>query len=97
MSGLSIVCRSLQHGENYVNWSEEVKCFLMGQECWIIYSGAEGEPEDVASKKLFSCCSVSRHCLLFAPPKSITNSPDPEIGCGPLGVAMGKPPSANQN
>lgn len=26
MSGLSIVCRSLQHehGENYVNWSEEV-------------------------------------------------------------------------
>lgn len=57
MSGLSIVCRSLQHGENYVNWSEEVKCFLMGQECWIILSGAEGEPEDVASKKLFSSCS----------------------------------------
>jgi len=56
MSGLSIVCRSLQHDENYVNWSEEVKCFLMGQECWIILSGAEGEPEDVASKK-FSCCS----------------------------------------
>jgi len=54
---MSIVCRSLQDGENYVNWSEEVKCFLMGQECWIILSGAEGEPEDVASKKLFSCCS----------------------------------------
>lgn len=51
MSGLSIVCRSLQHGENYVNWSEEVKLFLMGQECWII---AEGKPEDVASKKPFS-------------------------------------------
>lgn len=57
MSGLSIVCRSLQHGENYVNWSEEVKCFLMGQELWRILSGAEGEPEDVASKKLFSSCS----------------------------------------
>lgn len=57
MSGLSIVCRSLQHGENDLNWSEEVKCFLMGQECWQILSGAEGEPEDVASKKRFLCCS----------------------------------------
>lgn len=35
----------------------EVKCFLMGQELWKIWSGAEGEPEDVASKKLFSSCS----------------------------------------
>lgn len=29
----------------------------MGQECWKILSGAEGEPEDVASKKRFLCCS----------------------------------------
>lgn len=32
------------------------KCFLMGQEFRIILSGAKGEPEDVASQKLFSCC-----------------------------------------
>ena len=57
MSGLSIVCRSLQHGEIFVNVHEEVKCFLMGQECQIIISGAEGKPEGVASKKPFSCCS----------------------------------------
>ncbi|KAI5669081.1 hypothetical protein M9H77_18934 [Catharanthus roseus] len=47
LSGLSIVCRPLQHGEIYVNVHEEVKCFLLDQECWIIKSGAEGKPEDV--------------------------------------------------
>lgn len=66
MSGLSIVCRSLQHGENYVNWSEEVKCFLMGQECWIIFSGAEGEPEDVASKKLLFWSGRAMHAIIVS-------------------------------
>lgn len=45
----------------------------------VIRSGAEGEPEDVASKKLFSCCSFWSGRAMHAIRVSVADEMRPHI------------------